>query len=350
MIRAGTFILVLAAHAAIIGLLIGGCPDRHSDGGLHGGPRSSDPAPAASPAERRGGGSGDEVDATPSGGARDGAARFSPRTFAASRHTPPSGLSHRAAQICKAGVVVDWTSRRVLWSHKPDEAHPIASLTKMMTALLVAERVQSDPGWSWDREVPVTEAAWRIGGSQVWLDPREVFTVDELLKATLIFSANDTAYLLAEAMGNGDPAAFVGGMNRRARQMGLSSMHFSNPHGLPEGESSQDNRATALECAYLAGRLLAYPRIAKWASTRLAWLREDTDQPLQLLSRNPLVGAVPGVNGMKTGFTARAGFCIAATCTREGRTLIVVLLGCDTKDGRNELVGDFLDWGYSILP
>ncbi len=351
--RLGTIVLVLAAHVLVIAVMTGGCPDgswlptspdRVPDG--QGGERSEQDSHADSAEDA---GTPADNDAAPKEGAEPEGERLTSDTFEASPQTLPDELATRAQTVAQAGVVVDWTARKVLWSSNEHRVLPIASLTKMMTALLVAERVRSDPGWSWDREIPVTKAAWRIGGSQVWLDPREVFTVDELLKSTLIFSANDAAYLLAEALGDGDSSEFVARMNRKARQLGLSETRFANPHGLPESQAGSDNRGTALEIAYLAAQLLDVPRIVKHASTRLDWLRQDADQPLQLLSRNPLVvERVSGVNGMKTGFTARAGFCIAATCTRQQRSLVVVLLGCERKEDRNELVRDLLEWGYSI--
>lgn len=354
--RLGTIVLVLAAHALVIAVMIGGCPDaaRLSTGSERAS-AGQDDLPSDG---RSGSGASGSTNRAGTRANDDGDPRRAPEgfeetrlsadTFEESPQTLPADLERRAARIPKAGVVIDWTARKVLWSKNERKVLPIASLTKMMTSLLVAERVRSDPGWSWDREIPVTESAWKIGGSQVWLDPREVFTVDELLKATLIFSANDAAYLLAEATANGKTSEFVTRMNRRARQLGLSGMRFANPHGLPESQAQNDNRGTALEVAFLAAQLLDVPRIVKYTSTRLDWLRQDTDQPLQLLNRNPLVVAqVPGVNGMKTGFTARAGFCIAATCTRRQRSLIVVLLGCERKENRNELVRDLLEWGYS---
>ncbi|MFW5893929.1 MAG: D-alanyl-D-alanine carboxypeptidase family protein [Verrucomicrobiota bacterium] len=355
--RLSSIVLVLAAHVLVITVMIGGCPeafrlstssDRASSAG-QGGQRSEE----SSSSEALGTANDNDSSANEQGDPRQAPAnseanRLKEETFDEVAQTLPSDLAERAARIPKAGVVIDWTARKVLWSKNESEVLPIASLTKMMTSLLVAERVETAPDWSWDREIPVTESAWKIGGSQVWLDPREVFTVEELLKATLIFSANDAAYLLAEATANGNVSEFVSRMNRKARQLGLSGMRFANPHGLPESQAENDNHGTALEVAFLAAQLMDVPRIVKYTSTRLDWLRQDTDQPLQLLNRNPLVVAqVPGVNGMKTGFTARAGFCIAATSTREQRSLIVVLLGCERKDNRNDLVRDLLEWGYS---
>lgn len=340
--RLRTLLPVLLLHAVGIGLLIGGCPSNESpsDSGRPDTERRGEREPLPPRAN---------ATHTPSREPAGQPARgYSNDTFERNLRPLPPALTEQARRDCKSGLLVDWETREILWEKQADKALPFASLTKMMTALIVAETIERDPRWTWEREVPVTRAASDIGGRQVWLDPRESFTVDELFKTVLVFSANDAAYLLAEAVGDGDVEDFVKTMNRRARRMGLESLRFSNPHGLPEKRASDDNRGNAKETAYLAAQLLEHDRIVRYASTRLDWLRKDTNKPTQLLNSNPLVnGKFSGANGMKTGYTNRSGFCIAATCEREGRTLVAVLLGCPSKEGRNNLVRDLLEWGYS---
>ena len=245
---------------------------------------------------------------------------------------------------CKACLLVDWTPSRILWHKQLRKVRPIASLTKMMTALLLMEHVQASQGVSLQTEVRVTQSAYRVGGSQVYMDPRETFTVDEILKSIMIFSANDAAHLSAEFVGSGDVERFVERMNERASMMGLDSMHFSNPHGLPTSSEERDNRSNVLDLAVLTGKLLEFPRVLKWSSTWLSYLREDTGKPFQLVNRNRLVHDYPGVTGMKTGFTNNAGFCLAATWQSDSRTLIAVVTGCPSSEQRNELVSALLTW------
>ncbi len=250
---------------------------------------------------------------------------------------------------CRTGILIDWSSHRILWRKEADRPVPIASMTKMMTALLLAERVRNDPGLSLDTLVKITPAAAKIGGSQVWLDPRESLSLDDLLKCIMIMSANDAAFQIAHFLGGGDPAAFVKAMNRRARELGLERASFHSPHGLPGRSERDSDQATATEMAFLAARLLDYPEVVKWSSTRLSYIRENhpTFNPFQLVNRNRLITNAPGVNGMKTGFTSEAGFCVATTCVRDGRTLIAVVTGCSTSQDRDELVKALLDWGYT---
>jgi D-alanyl-D-alanine carboxypeptidase (penicillin-binding protein 5/6) len=270
---------------------------------------------------------------------------FSPRYFQNGTLSVTPGLKNRLKD-CRTGVLIDITNRRLLWNKSGNQTVPLASLTKMMTALMLVERQRSDPGLSLDQKVRVTKEAEAVGGSQVYLDHRESLTVDEILKCIMIFSANDAAYLAGQVLGNGSVDTFVRLMNQRSDELGLQKMRFLNPHGLPERGQDGENRGTALEVAYLAEQLLKYPEVVRWSSTRLSYLREKTGKPFQLLNRNQLVEKVPGVNGMKTGYTQKAGFCIATTCQRDGRTLVAVVTGCPSSKRRNALVRELLDWGY----
>jgi D-alanyl-D-alanine carboxypeptidase (penicillin-binding protein 5/6) len=270
---------------------------------------------------------------------------FSARYFRNGTLPVTPGLKNRLND-CRTGVLIDVTNRRLLWNKSGNQAVPLASLTKMMTALLLVERERSDPGLSLEQKVRVTKEAEAVGGSQVYLDHRESLTVDEILKCIMIFSANDAAYLAGQMLGNGSVDTFVRLMNQRSAELGLQKMRFLNPHGLPERGHDGENRGTALEVAFLAEQLLKYPEVVRWSSTRLSYLREKTGKPFQLLNRNQMVEKVPGVNGMKTGYTQKAGFCIATTCQRDGRTLVAVVTGCPSSKRRNALVRDLLDWGY----
>ena len=257
-----------------------------------------------------------------------------------------------AAKASGTGLLLDWDARAVLWQKNPGKPVPIASLTKMMTALLVVEDIADNPSLSYKTQVKVTRNASNIGGSQVYLDPRETLSVDELLKCVMIFSANDAAYLLAEFFGQGNVDRFVERMNRRSNEMGLMTARFLNPHGLDGDTPETTNHASAWELAFIAGQLLDYPRVVQWSSTWMSSIRGDDPRfkEFQLVNRNRLVNTVPGVNGMKTGYTKDAGWCIVATCERNGRRIICVLTGCADKKARNNLAERLIDWAYLQRP
>jgi len=250
----------------------------------------------------------------------------------------------RATRECRTGILVDNTDRTILWEKDADRPAPIASMTKMMTALLLMEAIDKDPALSLDTPVRVTPEAARVEGSQVYLDPRETFTLDELLKCMMIFSANDAAFLVAQFLGGGDVNRFVERMNQRAVELGMTHTRFYNPHGLPEPGTRRENMSTARDLVLVANECLKHPRIVKWSSTWLSWIRQRTGKPFQLVNRSRLVHDCPGVVGLKTGFTRKAGFCITAVCRRGGREWILVLMGCPSQKVRNQLACKLFDW------
>ena len=163
----------------------------------------------------------------------------------------------------------------------------------------------------------------------------------------MIKSANDSAELVAEYLGNGDRETFVEMMNKRAGELHLSNTHFYNPHGLPNGNGPkrQENYSCAESLAYMAEMLLRYPVAVKMASTWKDHIREGKKR-FDLVNHNKLVSYCPGVDGMKTGFTNKAMFCIAVTCKRNNRRLIAVVTGFPSWRTRNKFVSKLLNWGY----
>ena len=260
----------------------------------------------------------------------------------------PAKLETRTRD-CESGILIDVTGQRVLWRKNEDKPVEIASMTKMMTALLLMETVKAGRA-SLQTVVPVSVSASKIGGSQVYLDPKESFTLDQLLMCIMIPSANDAAQLIAEYLGGGNAELFVQVMNQRAQALGLRQMKFYNPHGLPPGKGQPENQATARELAYLGYRLLDYPEVVKWSSCFTAPFREGTPKKWDLVNHNKLVKFCPGVNGMKTGFTQKSRYCVTVTCERGGRLLVAVVCGSPTSKARNALVSALLDWGYTQVP
>jgi len=247
----------------------------------------------------------------------------------------------------RTGMLVDIDSREVLWAKQPHTPAPIASMTKMMTLLLVMEELESNPKFTMDTPIKVTRECYRIGGSQVYLDPREEFPVRELLKSVMLRSANDSSYLLSQYLGGGDVENFIAKMNKHAKEIGMNNTSFSNPDGLPEKNPSDENKAAPEDLVLLAERLLQYPMILEYSTMKKAYFREGTPKAMLLTNTNHLIlQGVSGVNGMKTGYTVKAGFCITVTCERNGKRLIAVVTGLKSSKDRDNLVKQLLNWGY----
>jgi serine-type D-Ala-D-Ala carboxypeptidase (penicillin-binding protein 5/6) len=259
--------------------------------------------------------------------------------------------SLKRSKMAKTGILVDIDNRKVLWAKKCRKSVPIASMVKMMTVLLAFEQISNkDKDITLNTIIPVTVEAYKIGGHQVYLDPREKFSLKKLLKTIMISSANDSAYLVAQYLGNGNVDTFVKAMNKRAKELHMPNAHFSNPDGLPEKHSDKDNKATAEGLVFLAEQLLKYPLVTKWANTRLDYFRKDTKKPMMLVNTNRLVrNKFNGITGMKTGYTRRSGFCLTATCDRNGKRLVAVVTGFNRDKERNEFVKNLLNWGYKRL-
>lgn len=254
-----------------------------------------------------------------------------------------------ASSMARSGILVDADSGNVLWDKQAAVAVPIASMTKIMTLLLASEDIYSRrDGISMDSEVKVSAAAMKIGGSQVWLDVRETFKLEELLRAVAIKSANDAAYQVAEFLGGGDVDGFVNRMNRRARELGMKHTHFFNPHGLPGTTPSQDNVSSPEDMALLAEYCLGHARIMEMASMTKSTFRNGK---LELINHNNLLPGrkfpAPGVDGLKTGFINRSGYCVTITCKRGGKRMIAVVTGFDSAKNRDLFTRDLLKWGYA---
>ena len=230
----------------------------------------------------------------------------------------PSLMPHlRLTRGPKAGLAFDLEDGTILWRHRATAVRPIASLTKMMTALLAVERFEPD------ESVRVTRVSDRVGGSRMsGLRPGRRVRADVLLKGLLISSSNNAAVALAVA-GAGSERAWVALMNRRAQLLGLTCTHFADSHGL-----DRRNRSCPVDLAALAMRAMNEPRIAKIARKSYARVWPGSGQKLTLYTTNHLLrDRYPGAIGLKTGYTIRAGFCLVAVVERAGRRIGIVLLG-----------------------
>jgi D-alanyl-D-alanine carboxypeptidase len=253
------------------------------------------------------------------------------------------------ATAFKGALVLDAATGAVLFEDRADYVGPPASVTKLMTFLLVHERLARGD-LTLATPVTVTAEAARTGGSQVYLAEKEVFPVEELLYALMIASANDAATALAIHVA-GSRAAFVELMNERAQSLGLKNTTFRSPHGLPPASRklNESDLTSPRDLATLSLHLLRTTDILKYTSVKLRTFRPGPKR-IDMDNHNNLLGKVAGVDGLKTGFTRGAGFCLAATAVRNGRRLIVVTMGSPDSKTRDIKIAELLERGFRQLP
>ena len=228
-------------------------------------------------------------------------------------------------------IVIDASDGRVLFEDGADRPGYPASMLKLMDLFVILDRVQAGQ-LRLDETVAVTKEAFDMGGSQVWLDPRETFPLEELLYALMVQSANDAAMALAQHVG-GSREGFVQLMNQKARELGLSPVtQFQSPHGLPPAAGQRPDMTTPRDFAKLCQALLAaHPEALKYTSVIQRPFRPDSPQPVIMGNHNALLGTFPGCDGLKTGWIRASGYCLAATVQRDGRRVISVMMGSATK-------------------
>ena len=240
---------------------------------------------------------------------------------------------------CRAAILVDQASGTVLYEKQADQPLPIASITKVMTLLLTMEALESGKASLTD-VVPVSEHAYNMGGSQIWLEPGEQLTLQEMLKAICISSANDAAVAVAEFVA-GSESAFVDAMNARAAALGMTATHFANACGLDE----EGHLSSARDVAVMSREmLLHHPEVREYCTVWMDTLRGGRTQ---LVNTNKLLKSYPGITGLKTGTTGKAGVCITASAERDGLRLIAVVLGASSGKERFEAAKTLLDYGFA---
>lgn len=240
---------------------------------------------------------------------------------------------------CAAAILVDEDSGTVLYEKNADARRPIASITKVMTLLLTFEALEAGK-ISLDDFVPVSEHAYHMGGSQIWLEPGEEMTLNDMLKAICISSANDAAVAVAEYVGGSEPA-FAEMMNARAAELGMTNTHFVNACGLDEPE----HLSTARDVAAMSREmLLHHTEVRDYCSI---WMDALRGGATQLVNTNKLLKSYSGITGLKTGTTGKAGVCISASAERDGLRLIAVVLGAASGKERFQAASTLLDYGFS---
>ena len=239
-----------------------------------------------------------------------------------------------------SAILIEATTGTVLYYKNQTEKRSPASVTKIMTLLLVCEALESKRIKSTDTVI-ISEYAASMGGSQVFLEEGESFTVEELLKCTVIASANDAAVALAELI-CGTEGNFVAEMNKRAKELGMNNTNFENVSGLDD--TTTTHLTSAEDIAIMSRELIKYDIILKYSSL---WQDSIRNGEFQLTNTNRLVRFYDGCNGLKTGSTDKAGFCISASAKRDGMQLIAVIMGAETRDLRNADARALLDFGFA---
>ncbi len=235
-------------------------------------------------------------------------------------------------------VLMDAETGTVLFEKNSHEVRACASITKVMTLILVMEALDSGK-IQWEDTVTASAHAASMGGSDIWLEPGETMSVEEMVKATIVASANDAAVALAELV-SGTEEDFVRAMNEKAKELHMKETVFKNCNGLDE----EGHVTSAYDVAVMSAELLRHPKILQYSGI---WMDELRGGKTQLVNTNKLLKSYPGITGLKTGTTSKAGSCISATADRDGLRLIAVVLGSSTGKERFSDAAKLLDYGYA---
>ena len=241
---------------------------------------------------------------------------------------------------CESAILVEAATGTVLYEQNADAALPPASVTKIMTLLLVMEAIDNGNIALTD-QLQASEYAASMGGSQVFIEAGEMMSVEDLLKSVVVASANDAAVVLAENIA-GSVESFVEKMNNRAKELGMTSSEFENPTGLDD--NTIRHVTSARDIATMSRELLKHDTILNYTNI---WMDTIRDGEFGLTNTNRLIRFYNGANGLKTGSTSKAKFCISATAQRDGMQLIAVIMASPTRDIRNECAKKLLDFGFA---
>lgn len=241
-----------------------------------------------------------------------------------------------------SAILMDAATGTILYEKNADEKLSPASVTKIMTLLLVMEALESGR-IGWDDMVITSDAAAGKGGSQVYLEPGEQMSMDEMLKSVVVSSANDCATALAEHIA-GSESAFVEMMNARAAELGMVNTHFVNCTGLDDTQDAAEHLTTARDIAIMSRELLRHEKIKEYTTI---WMDTVRDGKFGLSNTNKLVRFYEGATGLKTGYTSGAGHCLSASAQRDGMELIAVVLNCSSSTDRFESAKALLDYGFA---
>ena len=247
------------------------------------------------------------------------------------------------AKNARSAILIEQSTGEILYEFNSHEKQPPASMTKMMSLLLIMESIEKGV-LKWDQVITVSSNASGMGGSQILLETNEKMSVEDLVKGIAIASGNDAVVALAEAIA-GSEDNFVKMMNDRARELGLNDTNFKNCHGLDE----EGHYSSAYDMAFIAKELVKHKKILEYSKIYEAYLREGTDRKIWLVNTNKLVRFKDGVDGLKTGFTSGAGYCLTATMEKDKMRIISTVMGEPDSNTRNSEVSGMLDYAYATF-
>jgi D-alanyl-D-alanine carboxypeptidase (penicillin-binding protein 5/6) len=245
------------------------------------------------------------------------------------------------AEEATSAILMERDTGTVLFDKNSHERLPPASMTKIMTMLLIMEAID-DGRLNWEDKVRTSERAASMGGSQIFLEPGEEMTVKEMMKGIAIVSGNDASVAMAEHLA-GSEKEFVRLMNDRAKELGLTNTLFANSNGLP----ADNHYSSAYDLAIMGKALLQHEKITEFTSIYEDYLREDTSDPFWLVNTNKLIKFYPGVDGLKTGYTEEAKYCLTASANKDGMRMISVVMGAPATKDRNRYITEMFDYAYS---
>ena len=245
------------------------------------------------------------------------------------------------AEEKKYSILMEYSTGKILMDENSLEKRAPASMTKIMTLLLIMEKIDQGKIKLTD-EVTISENASNMGGSQVFLQPGEVIKVEDLIKSICISSANDSAVAMAEYVG-GSVEKFVDMMNKKAKELDLKNTNFVNVHGLDD----DSHYSCPYDMAIMARELIKHENILKYTSTYEEYFKKNDGSSVWMVNTNKLIRHYKGLDGLKTGFTDTAGYCLTATAKRNGMRLISVVMGSNTSENRSKSTVELMDYGFN---
>lgn len=245
------------------------------------------------------------------------------------------------APNAKSVILIEASTGEIIYSRNENERRSPASMTKMMSLLLIMEEIEKG-NLKWNEKIRISKEASNMGGSQIYLEEGEVMSVKDLVKGICMASANDAVYALAERI-SGREEDFVKLMNKKAKYLNLSNTNFKNSTGLDE----EGHYSSSKDMALIAKELVKHEKILEFSSKYEDYLRENTNKKFWLVNTNKLIKNYKGMDGLKTGFTKNAGYCLTATAKRNNMRLIGVVMGENNSKIRNEEMTNLLDFGFN---
>ncbi len=254
---------------------------------------------------------------------------------------PAKAEELKLAESAKSAILLEPTTGEIIFEKNSHEKLHPASMTKMMSMLLIIEAIENGV-ISWDEMVTVSENAASMGGSQILLEVGEQMSVHDLFKGIAVASGNDAVVAMAEKIG-GSEAIFVDMMNEKAKELGLTDTHFKNPHGLDD----DDHYSSAYDMAMIGKELVKHEKVLEFTKIYEDYLRQNTDRKIWLVNTNKLVRFYEGVDGLKTGYTASAGYCLTATAKKGSSRFLAVAMGEPDSKTRNQEISEMLDYAFA---